>query len=62
MRKKINLTHLTNSEMKNTKAGIDPVCITPSCGCLCCYASSGGSSTENNCSGNHAIQGDSYPC
>ncbi len=64
MRKKINLSSLTNLEMKNTKAGyeIPEVCITPSCGCLCCYEGSGGSSSSVNCSANHLGGQMSYPC
>lgn len=53
MRKKINLNSITNEEMKNTKAGIDEVCVTPNCGCLCNYSDCGGSSTSANCSANH---------
>ena len=57
MRKKINLTNLTNSEMKNAKAGdeLPGVCVTPNCGCGCAYSGSGGSSTSDNCSANDAL-------
>jgi len=52
MRKKINLVQISQKEMNSTNAGaeIPAVCITPNCGCLC----NGPSSTEANCSANHA--------
>lgn len=55
MRKKISMSNLTKKEMKDTKAGaveLPEYCKTPNCGCACCYANSGGSSTEVNCSAN----------
>lgn len=65
MRKKINLNHLSNNEMSHTRGGadIDPVCISPNCGCLCCYAGQpGGASMDANCSANHAEGLHSPPC
>ena len=62
MRKKINLLSLTHSEMNRTRAGIEPVCIGPNCGCLCCYANSGGSSNDENCNTNYALGKYSPPC
>ena len=65
MRKKINLNHLSNNEMRHTRGGIDiaPVCKTPNCGCLCCYAGEpGGVSTDTNCVANHEHGWNSPPC
>jgi hypothetical protein len=65
MRKKINLNHLSNNEMRYTRGGaeLDPVCVSPNCGCLCCYAGQpGGSSSDDNCNANLAHGLHSYPC
>ncbi len=55
MREKINISQLTSKEMKETLAGVDlkEICVTPNCFCACCYADTGGSTLEANCSANH---------